>query len=494
MAQNKNEEAQQLRDLIKDCPRSYDSKNVYFKVPLDNGTEETYAVRSEDFSLYLHRCYFNTYGEHPSKGAMNDTITYLQSDLLSNRAKNPKYRVAKKGGVIYIDLQDANDNVVEVTADGWKIASKDNSMFKRAPDQLELAEPVLKGGDIDLLRKYVNVSDEDYLKLKAFIVSCFIPRIQHPILSVIGEYGTGKSTLLEIVKLIVDPSLSLLTSLDGRMDNVELTLSSSHFVAFDNLSSLSQAQSNAFCMTVTGAHSDRRKKYSDTEQVRITFDAITSMNGIEQVIKKPDLAQRCLFVETLPEVRNHTMVKEELMAEFMEDLPLIFGGILDILVTSLSLHAIMPPLKKYQRLSDFHKYSVAIAEAMEPGLGEVIQEALIQNEIKQKLVSGSDVELVGILLRFLGKEAQWEGRTETLYENLENLIENYETAGKIFSKHTLPASVNSFSRKLRSNDFLMACQQFNLHCDVYRAMPDNLSCVRIFKDPGDSTLSAVTAA
>ena len=60
----------------------------------------------------------------------------------------------------------------------------------------------------DQFMNLINVKDEDNkLLLKCYIIALFIPEIPKPILMLHGEQGSAKSTLQELIKMLVDPSI-----------------------------------------------------------------------------------------------------------------------------------------------------------------------------------------------------------------------------------------------------------------------------------------------
>ncbi|MBV9179268.1 MAG: hypothetical protein JO297_19730 [Nitrososphaeraceae archaeon] len=66
----------------------------------------------------------------------------------------------------------------------------------------------------------------------------FIPIIPKPVLILHGEQGSTKSTLLELIKMLVDPSS--IRTLSFPRDNKELVqqLSHNYITYFDNISNI----------------------------------------------------------------------------------------------------------------------------------------------------------------------------------------------------------------------------------------------------------------
>jgi hypothetical protein len=128
-----------------------------------------------------------------------------------NNNRNLYLRVAesdKEPFVIYYDLTNSKWEVVEITPDRWSI-EKSPVLFRRYGNQLMQPHPsVSYPFDIfDQFLELLNVKDDDNkLLLKCYIVSLFIPEVPKPVLMLYGEQGSAKSTLLELIKMLVDPA------------------------------------------------------------------------------------------------------------------------------------------------------------------------------------------------------------------------------------------------------------------------------------------------
>jgi hypothetical protein len=73
-----------------------------------------------------------------------------------------------------------------------------------------------------------------------------------------------------------------------------------HVLAFDDLSSLSPWLSDALCRLASGGSFAVRQLYTDDEEVLFKAARPTLLNGIEDVIGQPDLADRAIFLALGP--------------------------------------------------------------------------------------------------------------------------------------------------------------------------------------------------
>jgi hypothetical protein len=82
-----------------------------------------------------------------------------------------------------------------------------------------------------------------------------------------------------------------------------IAANNSHVLAFDNLAGLPHALSDAFCRLATGASFGLRQLFTDADEVLFQEARPILLNGIEDVINRPDLADRRLFL-TLPAITD----------------------------------------------------------------------------------------------------------------------------------------------------------------------------------------------
>ena len=118
----------------------------------------------------------------------------------------------------------------------------------------------------------LNIRDEhNRLLLKCYIIGLFIPEVPKPILMLHGEQGSAKSTLQELVKMLIDPSI--IRTLAFPKDNNELVQKLSHnFISyFDNVSDIRDWISDQLCRAVTGSGFSKRQLYTDDDDIIYNF-------------------------------------------------------------------------------------------------------------------------------------------------------------------------------------------------------------------------------
>jgi hypothetical protein len=130
---------------------------------------------------------------------------------------------------------------------------------------------------------------------------------------------------------------------------------------FENVGSLNREQADIYCRAVTGSGVERRKLYTDTEEIILAFRRPILMNGIDIPSNRPDFLDRCLI---LPCTRlNDFKAVANLDAQFEQARPRLLGSLLDLLAKTLSCLDSAPSAGEF-RMADFAHLGRAVATAL----------------------------------------------------------------------------------------------------------------------------------
>ena len=108
-----------------------------------------------------------------------------------------------------------------------------------------------------------------------------------------------------------------------------------YLLAFDNLSGLPNWLSDALCRLATGGSFAVRQLYTDDEEVLFEAARPILLNGIEEVVSRPDLGDRAIFLTLAPIGEAQRRPESELWREFEIARPRILGALLDAVVHGL---------------------------------------------------------------------------------------------------------------------------------------------------------------
>ena len=332
-----------------------------------NGHRETWPIHSSGFKDWLTRSYFKQTDGAPSSEAMRSAIGVIQSRA---RFDGPELvvhiRVAELNGRFYLDLGDATWRAVEIDTGGWRIIQDPPVRFRHPAGMQPLPVPV-SGGSIATLRPLLNVqSDNDFVLVVAWLLACLRNRGPYPILIVCGEQGSAKSNFTAIMRSLLDPNTAPLRTLPRDARDLFIAASNGHVLAFDNVSRSCRI---GFRTPFVGCRlvvvSLLRQLYTNQEEVLFDAARPVLLNGIEDMVTRPDLADRALFLtlEAIPE--NRRRPQAELWAAFEAERPRILGVLLDAVVEGLKR---LPAtrISNLPRMADFALWATACETALWP--------------------------------------------------------------------------------------------------------------------------------
>src|SRR5262249_41567881 len=181
----------------------------------------------------------------------------------------------------------------------------------------------------------------------------------------------------------------------------------------------------------------------DPHQDEMLFDSCRPiiLNGIEDCIGRPDLADRAVFLalEAIPEKQRK--LEMELMAEFSREQPRILGALLDAVSHGLRE---LPKVRlaRLPRMADFANWAPACETAMwKPG---TFASAYGSNRA-EAVNTVLEADSVATALRSLmASRTEWTGTATELLSALSNLTGEAERRSK-----TWPTAPNKLSGRLR---------------------------------------------
>src|SRR5271166_5834246 len=284
---------------------------------LINGHRETWPIRSKRFRGLLRRRYYQATGRAASAAEIRSAL-----DLLETRAQfdGPEravhIRVAEHAGHIYLDLADEHWRAVDIGPDGWRVIGCPPVRFRRPAGMLPLPEPE-QGGGIEALNSFLNLaSRNDFVLVVAWLLSALRSGGPYPLLAISGEQGSAKTVLSKLLKALIDPNAAPVRSLSREERELMIAANNSYLLAFDNLSGLPHWLSDALCRVATGGSFAVRRLYTDDEEVLFEASRPILLNGIEDVINRPDLGDRAIFLALAPIAEADRRPEAELWQNF----------------------------------------------------------------------------------------------------------------------------------------------------------------------------------
>lgn len=355
-----------LMNLASDAVLFHSADDTAYADVEINGHRETWAVRSRGFRRWLQNQYFEETSSAPPSEALQAVINSIEARALKCGPELPVHvRVGGHEGAIYIDLGDPLWHAIEVDARGWRIIGTPPIRFRRSAGvkPLPLPQP---GGSIEQLRSYLNVQNEsDFVLIVSWALAVLRDKGPYPVLVVTGEQGSSKSTFSELVRSMLDPNTAPLRSLPREERDLYISATNSHMMVFDNVSSLHYWLSDAFCRLSTGGALVLRQLHTDQDEILFEACRPIILNGIEDIVSRPDLADRAIFLSLAAIPEDKRRPAKELWEDFNEQKPLLLGVLLDALSEGLR-NVSSTQLPELPRMADFAIWATACETALWP--------------------------------------------------------------------------------------------------------------------------------
>ncbi len=407
-----------------------------------NGHRETWPIRGKGFRRWLTRRFFEETGGAPSSEALQSVLNVIEAKAHFDALERTVHiRVGGLHGRLYLDLGDEAWCAVEIDDTGWRVIDYPPVRFRRVSGMKPLPIPV-PGGSIETLRSFLNVqSDADFVLVVAWALACLRNRGPYPVIVLSGEQGSAKSTFSAVLRALLDPNTAPLRALPREDRDLFIAASNGHVLAFDNVSGLPAWISDTLCRLATGGGFAVRQLYSDQDEVLFDAARPVILNGIEDIVTRPDLADRAVFLtlEPIPDERRRP--EQELWAAFEAERPRVLGALLDAVSKGL---AMLPrtKLERLPRMADFALWATACETALWPA--GTFWSAYCGN--RDEAVEGViDADPIAAALRAVMVErSEWTGTASELLGALA------EAAGERIAKSkTWPDSPRTLSGRLR---------------------------------------------
>ena len=179
----------------------HSAERVAFADVVVAGGRKTWQLSDAGFREWLVHQYFLEQRKAPGLAAMKSAIRSLSAyAVFQGQQHEVHLRIAESGGRIYLDLADTAGQVVEIDAGDWRVLENPPVRFRRTPGMRSLPLPK-RGGAVHKLRRFVNLSDNDFTLFVAVLLASFRVGRPQPVLTLCGEEGAAKTTLAKIHRL-----------------------------------------------------------------------------------------------------------------------------------------------------------------------------------------------------------------------------------------------------------------------------------------------------
>lgn len=434
--------AELIVDLVKrEADLFHDAEQIAYADLIVENCRHTYPLRSVNFKRWVARRLHEEYDKSPNSEGFQAARNTLEAIACFDGVERKVWlRVAQDGGKLYLDLADERWQAVEIDAQGWRIVDRPSVRFVRPSTMGALPCPI-QGGNLAELKELLGVEDDSWILLITFLLFCFTTGPTFPVLLLAASRGSGKTTIAEFLKGLIDPGKAPLIGLTADHHKISVAASRRWLLGYDNVSSINPEQSDLLCRIATGFGFSTRTLFETDGETVFELARPQMLTSIDHVVTRDDLSDRLLMV-LLPAIEKSKRLKKGELETKLEGLkPGLVGALLTVLSQTL---AELPntSTQNLPRMADFGHFGIAAAKVLGFPDGEFIRVFDVNREAARQVVLESSpiAEAIQAMVRTVG---DFKGTPSELLKRLESFAEDAVVKSRFW-----PKASNSLSRQL----------------------------------------------
>ena len=405
------------------------------------GPRRVHRVDSLDFADWLRRIAYEA-GVTPSQDQINLVVATARAHAYEN-IEVIHLRAAKVGGEIFIDLADADDRIMVLSAHGARVIEGDDEcpvVFRRSKQlPIHFAE-----GTLDDIRAMVNMDDDQFVVFMACAVKMFFPDTPSPIVNFIGEYGSAKTSTTRVMRTLIDPVAAMVAPASDKVDDMLIRSWHNYVLTLENMSDLTKL-SDTLCGICTGMGFEVRQLFTNGDLFTIWVRRPVIVNGIDPSKYAADLISRMVEIELVkPEKR---MLESEFEERLEESAPRMFGGVARLVVEVLK---VLPEIDPHEfadnvRLAEFGAVGEAVARVMGKDPGWFVETMITAQEDAQSEAADDSLVMQAIegMQESIARHGKFWDTPQVLLDELRKVAEE-----RGWSMLRLPQTAATLGREL----------------------------------------------
>lgn len=330
-------------------------------------------------------------GQVISKSTVSDAMGIIHAMALREEGTDLHLRSAATDSRVVIDLGQVNSTrCIVITAKRWEMreAPPSGVFFRRESATLPLPEPrrpAKAGQGWKALCKILGfkLDSREFLLVRGWLCAAPLAHFERPLLLFVGAPGSAKTARGLVVLGVWDPKRGLGSSFGKNLEDDRTKANATYLVGYDNLSTVSEAQSDHVARMVTGDAPEKRSLYSNDELHSMYYRRTGVLTAINLPTGfKPDAVERLVAMELN---RMKDFGSENLLTDATSSqMPIILADALDGVVQVLrglpALYADEP--RSGVRMKDYWlallalgaEFADAYAQHCEEGMLEIAKE------------------------------------------------------------------------------------------------------------------------
>jgi hypothetical protein len=385
-----------------------------FAVPID-GPNVARLLRGGRRSLRaeLARVYFTANGTAVPGQALTDAMLVLEGKAQDLEPTDVALRVAVLGeGELVLDLGTDDGAAVVIDPDGWMLVESSPVLFRRTRATLPLPVPEANEYGLETLRQMLNIREDDWPLILAWLVCALIADLPHPLLLLRGEQGTAKSSAARILTSLIDPCASQLRTAPRNVEDWCVAAAGAWMTCLDNVSDIQPWLSDAICKAITGDGLLRRQLFTDSDVSVLAFQRVVAMTSIDPGRLAGDLADRLLDIELERIATDDRQADRAISARWRKAHPGVLAGLLNFTAKVLRR---LPGIRHNDlpRMADYGRIVLAVDQILgteayaryEKQAGQVAEQVADSDSVALAIRERITVPFSGTASQLLGKLA-----------------------------------------------------------------------------------------
>jgi hypothetical protein len=330
---------------------------------IDGSRRETRPVASRAFARYLRRAYHDLHGEVLHGELLATARVYCDILAADGGVREAHVRIARTmRGDVLVDTGSTEWDCIRISPTGWRRVRSHPVAFTRGATMARFAAPIRGRALVEILTDEFGYDRESALLVSAWVISTYSAG-PYIVLILLGEQGSGKTTLARILRVLTDPSTVPTAGPPKESRDIVVAAINRWVIAFDNLTAIPAWLSDELARIATGSGVSQRALYTNVDEIAVTYRRPVLLTGITSPASAPDLLDRALVV-TLPTIDETARRKEQDIEGKLAALGgEMFGGVLEAVSAALRNGSSVPDAG-WARMVDATTFALAAAEAL----------------------------------------------------------------------------------------------------------------------------------
>ncbi len=416
-------------------------------------------ILSGEFSSFLTQQFYQFHQRQPRPrslaaaiGVLNGQARFLPDTTFMH------LRRASDGAAFWLDLARSEGEAVRIDENGWEVIAHPPVYFLR--NRLQNPLPVPEDfHNVKALQALLGIpGQDDVVLILAWLLAAYIPNMPVPMLALLGPQGSGKTTLARILRNLIDPHQAELLAMPNEKD-LALALEHQAVLVLDNLSQLSQQQSNRLCRAVTGFGYLKPRAHHAGEAEVIGFRRPIIVTALDLPSHAPDWLDRTVAIRLAARPPEMCAQEMRMMSKFRADQGKMLGLALNLLSHTLAAQRKLPQMYNFPRMADYAGIGMALMSVFRQPPERFLQVlAANAGQLSQELLNQDPTALA--LQAFMADKGEWTGSITELAQQLT------QTRGRKFHPVPLDKKTRILQTSLPQIGLAMEIERTEYNCAI----------------------------